>query len=110
MLRFGSERSVLPSMGCPVSGRGLIGEIWESVRHFLCLLIAEPKFHDLLLSVPGGARFPQSFPAAPYPVELSAVSVNAPVRVSAGLCRRWYNFKGVSACGSLRACCCVCEP
>lgn len=55
----------------------------------------------------GRAHFPQPFPAAPYPVELAFVSVNAPVRVSAGLCCRWYNFKGVSACGSLRAFCCA---
>ena len=55
----------------------------------------------------GRARFPQPFPAAPYPVELSAVSVNAPVRVSAGSCRRWYKLQGrerlrLSACVLLR--------
>lgn len=65
VLRFGSERSVLPSMGCPVSGRGLIGEIWESVRHFLYLLIAEPKFHDLPLSVPGGGTLSAAVPRCP---------------------------------------------
>ena len=68
VLCFGSERSALPSMGCPVSGRGLIGEIWESVRHFLCLLIAEPKFHDLPLSVPGGHTFRSRSPLPPIPL------------------------------------------
>ena len=99
--RLGTLRAAVNGVSRIVAGASLAntGKVYGA---FSACYTQNQKFTICRYTFRAGT-LPAAVPRCPYPVELSAVSVNAPGRVSAGLCRRWYNFKGVSACGSLRA-------
>ena len=105
VFRLGMLRAAVNGVSRIVAGASLAntGKVYGA---FSACYTQNQKFTICRYTFRAGT-LPAAVPRCPYPVELSAVSVNAPGRVSAGLCRRWYNFKGVSACGSLWACCFV---